>query len=117
MLLRLVIQPLPGASFEHVLDGETTLGRSSACDLPLPSRYVSRLQARIFSADGETFLEDLGSHNGTKLNGTRIAEPTPITPGDVIGVPGFRIQVHELVPSAVVASSSSGVGNSAVSSS
>ena len=116
MLLRLVIQPLPGAPFEHVFDGEdVTLGRSSACDLKLAGRYVSRLQARIVSSGGEMLLEDLGSHNGTKLNGKRISGPTPIVPGDEISMPGFRLTVLEPVPPALVASSSSSVSASSIS--
>lgn len=116
MLLRLVIQPLPGATFDFPIEGDcATFGRSSSCDLPLPSRFVSRRHARIFSCDGEMLLEDLGSHNGTKLNGTLISEPTPIVPGDVIAVSGFRLTVHELVPSGLIASSNSNVGASAVS--
>ena len=116
MMLRLVIQPLPGSPFEHVIEGEsTTLGRASACDLPLPGRYVSRLQARIFRSHGEMLLEDLGSHNGTKLNRQRISEPTPIGPGDIIDISGFRLSVHELVPAILIASSSSGVAASSAS--
>ncbi len=108
MTLRLVIQPLPGASFEHIIEGEeATIGRSSSCDLTLPHRYLSRRQARIFRHEGALFLEDLGSHNGTRLNGAKIETPTSIAPGDVISLPGFQVTVHEWVPTSLLVSSSS----------
>lgn len=62
-----------------------TLGRSSANDLPLADRTLSRQHARIqLAAGGVPVLVDLESRNGTSVNGTRISEPTALRPGDRI---------------------------------
>ena len=48
--------------------------------------YVSQLHARVFQADGPLFVEDLGSTNGTFLNGERISAPTALQGGDRLQV-------------------------------
>ena len=49
-----------------------------------PYDAVSRLHARFFLRDGQWFVEDNQSTNGTFVNGTRIANPTPLHTGDEI---------------------------------
>ena len=61
-----------------------TLGRAATNDLALSDTYVSNVHARIFMKDGSWWLEDLGSTNGTYMNRTKVATPTPIGPGDQI---------------------------------
>jgi phosphoserine phosphatase RsbU/P len=65
-----------------------TLGRSSTNDVPLADRTLSRVHARLEVSDTAVRLVDLGSRNGTSLNGSRIAEPTVLSGGD-------RIQLGE----------------------
>jgi serine phosphatase RsbU (regulator of sigma subunit)/pSer/pThr/pTyr-binding forkhead associated (FHA) protein len=61
-----------------------TIGRSRENDIFLPDQWLSRHHAEI-RRDGESFaLRDLGSKNGTLLNGTRIAGEQRLRPGDVI---------------------------------
>ena len=67
-----------------------TLGRSSTNDVPLGDRTLSRVHAKLETADGKIRLVDLGSRNGTALNGTRIAEPVLLSAGD-------RIQLGETI--------------------
>jgi serine phosphatase RsbU (regulator of sigma subunit) len=50
----------------------TTLGRQTDCHVCLPGKQVSRQHAQIVCAGGQHFIEDLGSSNGTYLNGKRI---------------------------------------------
>jgi len=67
-----------------VLVGRTvTIGRSVASDLPLQDDAVSRRHCRIYWAGGSYMLEDLGSSNGTYLNGTRV-DRAPLRDGDFI---------------------------------
>ena len=63
-----------------------TIGRSPANDLVLEDRLVSRRHAQIRRKDGIAILDDLGSRNGTYINGKRITNAFPIRPGDVIRV-------------------------------
>src|SRR5687768_16475256 len=82
-VLRLHIVPAQGAPFDHeVTVDRVVIGRSSSSDLPLADRFLSRHHARIVR-DGDRYLvEDLGSRNGTLLNGSPVMAPTPLTPGE-----------------------------------
>jgi serine phosphatase RsbU (regulator of sigma subunit) len=67
--------------------GETqawTLGRSSQNDVVIPDSSLSRHHARICLKDGIPYLEDLGSLNGTSINGERITVPHPLREEDEI---------------------------------
>jgi serine phosphatase RsbU (regulator of sigma subunit) len=69
------------------LMGETqawTLGRSSQNDVVIPDSSLSRHHARICVKDGVPYLEDLGSLNGTSINGERITLPHPLREEDQI---------------------------------
>jgi hypothetical protein len=61
-----------------------TIGREPACDLTLEDLTVSRWHASLMHADGSWLLADLGSTNGTRLNGWRVNMPTPVAPGDYV---------------------------------
>jgi predicted component of type VI protein secretion system len=63
-----------------------TLGREAINDIPLADPEVSRRHARITYQEGRYVLEDLGSTNGTFINGRRIANPTFLNEGDIIDV-------------------------------
>jgi pSer/pThr/pTyr-binding forkhead associated (FHA) protein len=74
---------------EHwVLDqDEITIGRSADCDVRLPKRQVSRYHARIERHDGGYLLRDLGSKNGTYVNGQEVrGEPYRLKDGDEIQI-------------------------------
>ena len=75
----------PGTRYE--LSGSRQLiGRGSDCDLPLDVAAVSRKHAAFFVDAGRHYVEDLGSRNGTHVNGTRVAEPAPLKDGDEIRI-------------------------------
>ena len=64
----------------------TTIGRSKKNDVYIPDPFLSSSHARIFFADGEFYLEDLGSTNGTLYNGKYIGNYTvPLKSGDRVG--------------------------------
>ena len=72
-------------SFSVVRD-MTVIGRREDCDLRIPLGEVSRKHCRMVR-DGDTLrLEDLGSSNGTYLNGTRVEREATLNPGDSIQV-------------------------------
>jgi hypothetical protein len=80
-------------------EGQFTVGRDLSASLSFPEdSAVSRRQARILVANGAASIEDLGSANGTFLNGERLTGAAPISGGDEIrfGAQIFRLEfVHE----------------------
>ncbi|MHB9112188.1 MAG: FHA domain-containing protein [Thermoleophilia bacterium] len=81
-----------GKVFE--LKGGATIGRSPRSQIVLPDDYVSSTHARIFARKQFLFLEDLGSTNGTFIDGRRIEGEHQIKPGQeiVIGDTIFRYE-------------------------
>ncbi len=64
----------------------TTIGRSKKNDICIPDPFLSSSHARIFFADGDFYLEDMGSTNGTLYNGKYIGNYTvPLQNGDKVG--------------------------------
>jgi serine phosphatase RsbU (regulator of sigma subunit) len=77
------VHPGQGESFTSDLQGEiVVVGRSSDADLQVDDKYLSRKHANLIFRDGGWWIEDLGSRNGTKLNGSFVEEPTRLTAGD-----------------------------------
>ena len=68
------------------LAGRMTLGRGATADLQLVDGKVSRDHCRIDATGVRAMIEDLGSQNGTYVNGEAIVRPTPIAEGDEIMV-------------------------------
>ncbi len=63
-----------------------TLGRSRQCDVMLDDPNVSRTHAEIRPRGGSWVLSDLGSTNGSRLNGRRVEQPEVLKPGDEIEI-------------------------------
>ncbi len=61
-----------------------TIGREPTCDMTLGDMTVSRLHASLQREAGGWLLMDLGSTNGTRLNGWRVTTPSPVRPGDYV---------------------------------
>lgn len=61
-----------------------TIGRESACDMTLTDTTVSRWHASLERQAGGWLLADLGSTNGTRLNGWRVTAPIPVRAGDLV---------------------------------
>jgi pSer/pThr/pTyr-binding forkhead associated (FHA) protein len=60
------------------LSGTLTMGRGSGNDIDLVDEYVSTRHARFIPHNGQWYVEDLGSTNGTYVAGARISRPTPV---------------------------------------
>lgn len=76
--------PLEGQLW--VLSDQISVGREEDCDVTIPDRQVSRHHALFRLTSSGSTLEDLGSKNGTFLNGQRVTEPVRLTEGDEIKV-------------------------------
>ena len=69
-----------------------TVGRSRQCDVTLDDPNVSRTHAEIRPRGGSWVLTDLGSTNGSRLNGRRLDGPEVLKPGDEIELGTSRIK-------------------------
>jgi DNA-binding winged helix-turn-helix (wHTH) protein len=67
-------------------EDEFVIGRGHDCQLILPERQVSRYHVRITHEDGRYILHDLGSKNGTHLNGKQVQGSAPLRDGDEIQI-------------------------------
>lgn len=88
--------PVTGKSFPLEKE-ETTVGRDLANEIAISDPEVSRRHARFLLRDDNVFVEDLGSTNGTFLNGERIASPQQLRKGDVITFGESVVVVFEKV--------------------
>jgi phosphoserine phosphatase RsbU/P len=71
--------------FRQSLRGETaSIGRASECTIPIRDRYLSRKHAEIAAIGANWILKDLGSANGTYLNGSRVEKDMLLNSGDRI---------------------------------
>jgi ABC-type multidrug transport system ATPase subunit/pSer/pThr/pTyr-binding forkhead associated (FHA) protein/ABC-type multidrug transport system permease subunit len=70
-----------------------TIGRDPACEQPVSHPTISWHHARLTRNSAGTVLEDLGSLNGTFLNGVRISSKTQVQPGQEIGIGSIRFQL------------------------
>ncbi|HEU5058731.1 MAG TPA: sigma 54-interacting transcriptional regulator [Kofleriaceae bacterium] len=90
--VRLVIHADGEEAWTRILElpdgGEVTIGRSRIATISIDSELVSRSHSRISRRAGELTVEDLGSRNGTRVNGARIAGPTVLRSGDEVDVGG-----------------------------
>ena len=76
----------PAAGLRREVTGEVILGRSPSCDIPLEDSKVSRRHARIAIEEGTARVSDLGSRNGTIVNGEKIEAEAVLLPGDRVQV-------------------------------
>jgi len=79
-----------------LMDGENVLGRDEAATVRIDSLVSSRRHARILVADGRATLEDLGSKNGTRLNGKRLSSPTVLADRDEVQIGDFVLTFRVL---------------------
>ena len=64
----------------------TTIGRSARSDICIPDAFASRLHAEIRQEGDSFWLQDLGSANGTRYNGSNVTTPLPLTNGGEIQI-------------------------------
>ena len=85
--------PNPGLAF--TLHGEVAvIGRQPDVDIYLESLAVSRQHARITQENGSFFIDDLGSSNGTYLNGAKLLERRLLTEHDMVQVGPYLLALR-----------------------
>jgi hypothetical protein len=92
---RLVVVEAGGSGLplgsEFVLVANGTLGRTAPNSIVIPDPAVSARQCRLSFRKGQWWLEDLGSANGTFLNGKPVAASTAVSDGDVVEVAQVKL--------------------------
>lgn len=91
----LVVHPPDGRPRVVPLDGQpVTLGRAPSMTVQLDDVYVSDEHVLIAPSDDGWSVRDLGSTNGTYLNGAKVTQPTPLSAGDQLRLGKTRVEVR-----------------------
>ena len=89
---RLAPRPAGLLETQGLVDAHLLIGRSSTCQLVLADDTVSRRHAELFLDGGRWLLRDLGSANGTWVNGRRVVE-AEVRPGDIVHLGGCEVRL------------------------
>lgn len=82
-----VLEPKVRKGSAYPIGTELTVGRGANCSIGVPDdTFASQLHARVQLRNGSMWLEDLGSTNGTHLNGARISMPVQLAVGDRVQI-------------------------------
>ena len=76
------------------VNGPVIVGRSPGADIVIGAGYVSARHARFTLMGQNLFVEDMGSTNGTAVNGQRISAPTALKNKDVVTIGDVAIRVR-----------------------
>jgi len=88
-------------------EGETvTIGRGRECQVVIDNTAISRKHVSIFQSSGICFVSDLGSTNGTFVNGKKVERDEPVTDGDVVTFGKFALAMADNAVGAAAVSSS-----------
>lgn len=93
--LRFISGKYQGGEFPLRMNREIIIGRSSDLDMVLVEDMVSRRHAKISSTDAEVYIQDMGSTNGTFVNGVRIDRPRKLVSGDVVRTGETELRFEE----------------------
>ena len=91
--VRAALVPLEGGSAIDIAKDMTLVGRKEDCDVRLDHKSVSKVHCVLVKTDGLLLLRDLGSTNGTRVNGTRVRRAA-LLPNDKISFANFHFRVH-----------------------
>lgn len=94
-MLKLIIEDDEGRkTVVPFVRDEITIGRQEGNTIRLTERNVSRRHARLVRLNGHVVVEDLGSYNGTRINGERIAGQSPLSEGDLIQIGDYDLALQ-----------------------
>ena len=86
-----VLEPKQKRGTAYAISGVIGIGREPDNTIPIADdTYLSGHHAKVSAADGRVIVDDLGSRNGTYLNGARITEPRTVKVGDRIQI-GYTV--------------------------
>ncbi len=91
--MRAQLVPLEGGPPIDIVKELTLVGRKEDCDVRLEHKSVSKQHCAIVKTDGLLFLRDLGSTNGTRVNGQRVRRAA-LLPNDQLNIANYKFRVH-----------------------
>jgi pSer/pThr/pTyr-binding forkhead associated (FHA) protein len=91
--MRAQLLPLDGGSPIDIGKDLVVVGRKEDCDVRLDHKSVSKMHCVLVKTDGLLLLRDLGSTNGTRVNGTRVRRAA-LLPNDQLAIAHFRFRVY-----------------------
>ena len=83
----------PGTTFD--VAGGAMFGRSDGADIRVEDPFASSSHARIYGRGGDMYLEDMGSTNGTYLNGRKVKSAERLDVGDKIRIGDSEYRYEE----------------------
>jgi pSer/pThr/pTyr-binding forkhead associated (FHA) protein len=90
--MRAQLIPLDGGTPVDIVKDLTVVGRQEDCDLRLEHKSVSKMHCVIVKTDGLLLLRDLGSTNGTRVNGQRVRRAA-LLPNDQLNIANYKFKV------------------------
>lgn len=91
--VRAALVPLDGGSAIDIVKDMTLVGRKEDCDVRLDHKSISKVHCVLVKTDGLLLLRDLGSTNGTRVNGTRVRRAA-LLPHDKVSFANFHYRIH-----------------------
>jgi pSer/pThr/pTyr-binding forkhead associated (FHA) protein len=91
--MRAQLLPLDGGSPIDINKDLIVVGRKEDCDLRLEHKSVSKVHCVLVKTDGLLLLRDLGSTNGTRVNGTRVRRAA-LLPNDQLCIAHYKFRVY-----------------------
>src|SRR5918995_1338469 len=91
--MRAQLVPVEGGPPIEIVKDLIIVGRKEDCDVRLDHKSVSKQHCVIVRTDGLLLLRDLGSTNGTRVNGTRVRRAA-LLPNDQVAIAHFKFKVY-----------------------
>src|ERR687883_571846 len=91
--MRAQLVPLDGGPPIEIIKDLVVVGRKEDCDLRLDHKSVSKMHCVIVKTDGLLLLRDLGSTNGTRVNGQRVRRAA-LLPNDQLTIATYKFRVY-----------------------
>jgi predicted component of type VI protein secretion system len=92
-VMRAQLVPLDGGPAIDIVKDLTLIGRREECDVRLEHKSVSKMHCVVVKTDGLLLVRDLGSTNGTRVNGQRVRRAA-LLPNDQLSIASCKYRVH-----------------------